>query len=62
MTRGRAGDERGQAMVEYLMVSGLITAVAIAILSYTLDENTGFRRQIRNVADYVLGQALNPPY
>jgi len=51
--------EKGQAMTEYVMISGLITAIAIAFLNYM---QTPLRQSMQCVTEYVIGQALNPPF
>ncbi|MFI5179454.1 MAG: hypothetical protein ACHQO8_12865, partial [Vicinamibacterales bacterium] len=51
--------ERGQATTEYLMISGLITAMGIVVLGFM---QTPLRESLQKVTEYVLGQALNPPY
>lgn len=54
----RAG-ERGQAVTEYLMISGIITAVGILVLQYM---QVPLREKLQQVTEFVIGQALNPPY
>ena len=51
--------ERGQAVTEYLMISGLITAMGILILGYM---QSPLRRGMQCVTEYVIGQALDPPF
>lgn len=53
------GGERGQAVTEYLMISGIITAVGILVLQYM---QVPLREKLQQVTEYVIGQALNPPY
>jgi Flp pilus assembly pilin Flp len=55
----RLAGERGQAMTEYLMISGIITAVGILVLNYM---QVPLRASLQRVTEYVIGQALNPPY
>jgi hypothetical protein len=58
MTRTIRG-ERGQAATEYLMISGLITAMGILILGYM---QSPLRRGMQCVTEFVIGQALDPPF
>jgi len=51
--------ERGQAVTEYLMISGIITAVGILVINYM---QVPLREKLQQVTEYVIGQALNPPY
>lgn len=51
--------ERGQAVTEYLMISGIITAVGILVMQQM---QVPLREKLQQVTEYVLGQALNPPY
>ena len=51
--------ERGQATTEYLMISGIITAVGIIVLNLMQEP---LRTRLQQVTEYVIGQALNPPY
>ena len=51
--------ERGQAATEYLMISGIITAVGILVLNLMQQP---LRTRLQQVTEYVIGQALNPPY
>ena len=57
--RARWQSERGQAFNEYLMNSGLITAIGVALLGFM---HTPLRQSLQQVAEYVLGEALNPPF
>ena len=56
--RGVRG-ERGQAFNEYVMIGGIITLVAALIVAKM---QTPFRDAVKQVIQFVLGQALNPPY
>jgi Flp pilus assembly pilin Flp len=49
------GDERGQTVTEYLMISGLMTAVAIAILRYTYGP---FERILQALVDRIINDPL----
>jgi Flp pilus assembly pilin Flp len=51
--------ERGQAVTEYLMISGIITAVGILVMQYM---QVPLRERLQQVTEFVIGQALNPPY
>lgn len=51
--------ESGQATTEYLMISGIITAVGIIVLNLMQEP---LRSRLQRVTEYVIGQALNPPY
>ena len=58
-TRWLRSGERGQAVTEYLMISGIITAVGILVMQQM---QVPLREKLQQVTEYVLGQALNPPY
>jgi len=49
----------GQAVTEYLMISGIITAVGILVMQQM---QVPLREKLQQVTEYVIGQALNPPY
>jgi len=51
--------QRGQAVTEYLMISGIITAVGILVMQQM---QVPLREKLQQVTEYVIGQALNPPY
>lgn len=55
----RLRGELGQAVTEYLMISGIITAVGILVINYM---QLPLREKLQQVTEYVIGQALNPPY
>lgn len=57
--RRRVRGERGQAFNEYVMIGGIITLVAALVVAKM---QTPFRDAVKQVIQFVLGQALNPPF
>ncbi|HJN45336.1 MAG: hypothetical protein QF634_09560 [Vicinamibacterales bacterium] len=53
--------ESGQTTVEFLMISGLITTMAIVLLD-TLGIDDRFQENLREVTEYIIGQVTDPPY
>ncbi len=53
--------ESGQTTVEFLMISGLITTMAIVLLD-TLGIEDRFQENLREVTEYIIGQVTDPPY
>ncbi len=58
MTRpGR--DERGQTATEFLMISGIITAIAVILLKTM---QVPLRANLQRIAEFAVGQLLDPPW
>ena len=54
-------DESGQTTVEYLMISGLITAMSIVLLDVVgIDDQ--LQQHLQDLTQYIIGQITDPPY
>ena len=51
--------ERGQTVTEFLMISGLITSMAIILLSIM---QVPLRANLQRIAEFAVGQLLDPPW
>jgi Flp pilus assembly pilin Flp len=53
------GRESGQTMVEYTMITGLMTAVALVVLGLV---DLPFRQFLQRLTREVIGQLLDPNF
>jgi hypothetical protein len=51
--------ERGQTTTEYLMISGLMTTIAIYILRYMQEP---FRQRFQQIVQYIIDAVADPPW
>ncbi len=51
--------ERGQTTTEYLMISGLITTMAIYMLQYMKEP---FRARLQELVTYIINGVADPPW
>lgn len=56
MTRSGTG---GQTTTEFLMISGLVTAMAVILLQIM---QVPLRANLQRVAEFMVGQLLDPPW
>jgi hypothetical protein len=55
----RRRGQAGQTTTEYLMISGLVTSMAVILLQIM---QVPLRQYLQRVAEFVVGQIANPPY
>lgn len=52
-------DERGQTATEFLMISGIMTAIAVILLQTM---QVPLRAYLQRIAEFAVGQLLDPPW
>jgi len=55
----RRDGERGQTTTEYLMISGIMTTVAIFILQRMQEP---FRQRLQEIVTYIINGVADPPW
>ena len=55
----RRDGQRGQTTTEYLMISGLMTTIAIYILQRMQEP---FRQRLQDIVTYIINGVADPPW